>query len=690
MGNGRFFLPFRKPKYPREDRAEENEQPAVPEPIPTELPLVAKPKPAILSKPSQDVDAGWSGTRDRTAHHAGREQGMRTRNLTKQASPNRPTFSWTHHSAGTALDIVGLERAHRPALKRTTAVKRLERGGRGQGVVPAMEGAPTDGFDFDSSTSDLSLQGRPRLLQSMFPGPSLQEGPGLLQATFPASKIALCGSTRSGKFLGGSPSLDKEPVSGIHSPVDLEYSKNLQVDTPKGETGFKVPNFTSTSPAAKPSLSTSGLFIDNLTRQVENPAKSPAHEKPDVYPLFGSVAPRAKAKRLRQQKQTLAPVPEDQRASSRQDSQITLCGELDPNGVYKIEESPFQKDYVWIQDVGEGGFGKAELYAHRITGQKLVCKKTRDPVDYIDGVPTEVHIARDILGNRHPRLAQILHFNHSLAETHAWMPYYNGGDLYDLVRFYHTLQRRYVPEAFIWHIFVQLASAAAYMHTGVDRSSPEQPPPRLWQPIVHRDIKPDNVFLHHTRGQTGYTDAILADFGLATTRLVSSKHAFIGTPMYQPPQLPTHTVASDIWAVGATIHFLCTGLPPLVVQDKKLDPRPSTFYDTDPSVRKVHDITENGFSNWLKVAMEEWLTWDENKRPVGLNACLKVEGYRMLWLGEGGVEERMRDWERWVEKGQVKWGCQRTKEARGFHEEEEEKKKKERAEDEEKKKQGRF
>ncbi|KAI4102649.1 MAG: hypothetical protein L6R37_004305 [Teloschistes peruensis] len=612
--------------------------------------------PAVLSKPSQDIDAGWSGTRDRTAHHAAREQDIRTRNPPNPTSPTRATFSWSHHSAGTALDIGGLERAHRPALKRTTAVKRLERGGRGQGVVPAMEGEQTAEFHFDS-TGDLSLQGGPRMLQSMFP----------------ASRIALCGSTRSGKFLGGSPCLDNKPVSGIHSPVDLEYSKNLQVDAPKGETGFKLPNFTSTSPA-KPSSSTSGLFIGNLTRQVENSAKSPAHDKPRVSPIFGSVIARTTNKRLRQQNQTLASVPEDQRATSRQDSQITLCGELAPNGVYKIEESPFQKDYIWVEDVGEGGFGKAELYAHRITGQKLVCKKTRDPVDYIDGVPTEIHIMRDILGNRHPHLARILHFNHSLAETHAWMPYHNGGDLYDLVRYYHSGRRRYVPEAFIWHIFVQLASATAYLHTGCDRSSPDQPPPRLWQPIVHRDIKPDNVFLHHTPGQTGYTDAILADFGLATTSLLSSKYTFIGTPMYQPPQLPTHTIASDIWSVGATIHFLCTGIPPLVVQDKKLDPRPSTFYDTDPSVRYVHDIAEHGFSQWLKVALGEWLSWEEDKRPMGLKGCLKVEGYRMLWLGEGGVEESMEDWERWIKNGWVKRGCQRKKEAKGFHEDEEKKK----------------
>lgn len=46
----------------------------------------------------------------------------------------------------------------------------------------------------------------------------------------------------------------------------------------------------------------------------------------------------------------------------------------------------------------------------------------------------------------------------------------------------------------------------------------------------------------------------------------------------------------------------------------------------------------------------------------------------MLWLGEGGVEESMEDWERWIKNGWVKRGCQRKKEAKGFHEDEEKKK----------------
>ncbi|KAL8662714.1 MAG: hypothetical protein Q9202_004499 [Teloschistes flavicans] len=659
MGIGRFFLSFWKPKIAREEKAEGNKHPTVPALPPRGLPLVAKPTPAILSKPSRGMDTAWSGIRNCTAHYAGNERDVTTRHPSEDGtnpliltSPTPAKFSWSPQSAGTTIDLVRLERAQRPALQRTAAVKRPQKDGRGQGVDPAKKWEQTEEVGFDSR-SDIGLQ----------------SGPGLLQG-ISSSRIALYGSKHSRKFQGGSGSLGDGAIPGIPSPVDSQYSTKLKVGfvgVPNGEIGFKVQSSTSTS-TAKSSSSTSGLVIGTLTRQIEEPAKSPVREEVQVSGIFGSVTPRI-GKRLRRVKQKLAPVPEDHGVTPQQDSQITLCGELAPNGVYKVEESSFQKDYTWVKDVGEGGFGKAELYAHKFTGQMLVCKKTRDPADYTDGVPTEIHITRDVLGNRHPRLPRILHFNHSLAEMHAWMPYYNAGDLYDLLRFYHTAHRRWVPESFIWHIFVQLASAVAYIHTGVDRSCPDRPPPRLWQPVVHRDIKPDNVFLTLTPGQTGYTDAVLADFGLATTTLVSSQDRITGTPMFQPPQLPTHNMASDIWSVGATIHFVATGFPPLLRQDKTLDPRPSFQHDADGSVRHVKDLSRMGYSKWLKEALGEWLSWDEGRRPVGLKGCLKVEGYRMLWLGDGGVEEGMEDWEEWVKEGWVKWGCQRKKEARGFHEE---------------------
>src|SRR5205814_3965262 len=82
--------------------------------------------------------------------------------------------------------------------------------------------------------------------------------------------------------------------------------------------------------------------------------------------------------------------------------------------------------------------------------------------------------------------------------------------------------------------------------------------------IVHRDVKPENVFLTHEG------DVRLLDFGVArlleTTDPVSatlSGHA-IGTPAFMAPEQALGRVReidarTDLWAVGATMYALLSG-----------------------------------------------------------------------------------------------------------------------------------
>ncbi|KAL8801051.1 MAG: hypothetical protein Q9182_004743 [Xanthomendoza sp. 2 TL-2023] len=313
----------------------------------------------------------------------------------------------------------------------------------------------------------------------------------------------------------------------------------------------------------------------------------------------------------------------------------------------RIKESSFRKDFGYIRPLGEGSFGKVSLYKHNHSARLLAVKTTRKPPPvYIAGVPSEVHIIRDILGNSHAHLPKLYHFHHSPTRLEYWMDFCNGGDLFTLQDYYITRSLP-VPEGFIWHAFIHLASALAFLHTGTDRADPEKPPPKHWQPVIHRDIKPENIFLKLPPQPTStitYPTLILGDFGLATTDLTSpTPGQDLGTPAFQPRHLPHHTIASDTYALGAIIHHLALSFPPFSSSSSSS----SFFLQSIP----IHDVTDAGYSPHLQTHIHAWLHEDDTQRPVGLQGVLRAEAGQVLWLGDGGVEVGVAGWERWVREG---------------------------------------
>eukprot|EP00808_Paulinella_micropora_P011074 g81232.t1 len=101
-----------------------------------------------------------------------------------------------------------------------------------------------------------------------------------------------------------------------------------------------------------------------------------------------------------------------------------------------------------------------------------------------------------------------------------------------------------MPEPIVRHVAWQAVKGLEYLHSNR---------------MVHRDIKPDNILLN-AKGE-----AKLGDFGLLTETAVQGTNnleTFVGTMRYlSPERLENNTYGppSDIWAMGLTIMYMCTG-----------------------------------------------------------------------------------------------------------------------------------
>ncbi|KAF2667182.1 kinase-like protein [Microthyrium microscopicum] len=166
-------------------------------------------------------------------------------------------------------------------------------------------------------------------------------------------------------------------------------------------------------------------------------------------------------------------------------------------------------------------------------------------------------------GHRHPNVAEFFDVS---VDNNFWTTMifkrYNMGDLSDLSRRVeiHQSDGRVkkmlpFPEELVWKSVIDILSALDFLHTGAGVAKENN---KSWAPIIHRDMKPQNILVHHTPNYgheiKGWS-FVLADFGVAIfAKAETSSTARPVTEKYVAPEYPLMSPAYDVWSLGRSIH----------------------------------------------------------------------------------------------------------------------------------------
>ncbi|GHH68665.1 hypothetical protein GCM10017673_18120 [Streptosporangium violaceochromogenes] len=212
-----------------------------------------------------------------------------------------------------------------------------------------------------------------------------------------------------------------------------------------------------------------------------------------------------------------------------------------------IETQLLAGRYRLLNPLAEGGTGTVWLAADETLGRDVAIKEIRLPPDLTPDRRREVcsaalREANLAAGLKHPSIVTV--HDVLIERERPWivMELLSGASLEETVR-----RRRPLPVHQAARAGVGILSALVAVHAAG---------------VVHRDVKPGNVFLTRT-GR-----AVLIGFGTAVVEdemTAGRTEHLIGSPNYIAPERlrgERGGPASDLWSLGATLYFAVEGLPP--------------------------------------------------------------------------------------------------------------------------------
>lgn len=261
-------------------------------------------------------------------------------------------------------------------------------------------------------------------------------------------------------------------------------------------------------------------------------------------------------------------------------------------------------DYAIESILGRGGMGTIFAAKHLRTGRSVAVKilhpqHVRDPV----AVRRFLNEARAAATFSHPNVVEVLDVDQLDDQTvFMVLAKLDGESLGDLLD-----RQRVLPLKDTVEYLLPIMRAIAIMHH---------------RGVVHRDIKPDNIFLARNDG-TGVVPTLL-DFGIAKTEdpndsaLQTMTGTMIGTPQYMAPEQATDSKQADhlvdLYALGV-VWFECLagqrpvdGASPAIIIGKLLA-------TSAPKLRSVAEWVPEPIATVIDSALE----FDRDKRTQSVD-----------------------------------------------------------------------
>lgn len=282
-----------------------------------------------------------------------------------------------------------------------------------------------------------------------------------------------------------------------------------------------------------------------------------------------------------------------------------------------LEEGQTVRDTYEVERfLGEGAFAEVYRVKHRFLGRQAmkVFKRVGMSLDEIHEMLGEAILLSRI---GHPNIVRV--FDANVLETprgtcgYFTMEHVPGGSL---DKFWRSHGGQFVPVETAIDLIKQVCR-------GITQAHREKPP------IIHRDIKPQNVLVGY---EADGLRARVSDFGLAKkVNPLTLLATAAGTLAFKPPEAFAErkgdSCAADVWGIGVTLYLLLTDKLPFEMPanvswgskhlfDKPVSPPSETNPDVNRGLDSIVLKTLEKQADDRYPTAKELLTALENWKPV--------------------------------------------------------------------------